>query len=180
MRISKSRKADEVLLPYHPYSDRGESLCGNSQLLTRLTIAIRELIQEHPCNDVGTKLLIMLVVKQQVNKPLLIPDLRGLVFCQTIEVASSGSQILLSVTPVKGASHLRDHKMYRGSKCTCRCVCKDMQGYARICKICKGPWSFTAGFSNVVRHFHLGASTTTPCRHYPAPRSSKYRSFYLY
>jgi hypothetical protein len=28
-------KADEVLLPYHPYSDRGESLRGNSQLLAR-------------------------------------------------------------------------------------------------------------------------------------------------
>jgi hypothetical protein len=177
MRISKPRKADEVLLPYHPYSDRGESLCGNSQLLTRLTIAIRELIQEHPCNDVGTKLLIMLVVKQQVNKPLLIPDLRGLVFCQTIEVVSSGSQILLSVTPVKGASHLRDHKMYRGSKCTCRGVCKDMQGYARICKDMQGyakyarapglslPGSPTSFVTSILerRRPH-----STPCRHYPA------------
>lgn len=104
MRTSKSRKAHEVLLPGRPYSDLGENLRGNSQLLARLTIAIRALIQEHPCNDVGTKLLIMLTVKQQVNKPPRIPDLRGLVSCQAIEVPSSASQILLSVTPVMGES----------------------------------------------------------------------------
>jgi hypothetical protein len=85
MRTSKSRKADEVSLPGRPYSDLGENLRGNSQLLARLTIAIRALIQEHPCNDVGTKLLIMLMVKQQVNNPARIPDLRGLVSCQAIE-----------------------------------------------------------------------------------------------
>jgi hypothetical protein len=93
-----------VLLPGRPYSDLGENLRGNSQLLARLTIAIRALIQEHPCNDVGTKHLIMLMVKRQVNKPPRILDLRGLVSCQAIEVPSSASQILLSVTSAMGES----------------------------------------------------------------------------
>lgn len=59
----------------------------------------------------------MLVVKQQVNKPLLIPDLGGLVFWQTIAVPSSGSQILLSVRPVKGEGEL-DNWICVTTKCT--------------------------------------------------------------
>ena len=46
----------------------------------------------------------MLMVKQQVNKPPRILDLRGLVSCQAIEVPSNGSQILLFVTPAMGES----------------------------------------------------------------------------
>jgi hypothetical protein len=114
----------------------------------------------------GTKLLILLMIKQQVNKPPRILDLRGLVSCQAIEVPSNASQILLSVTPVMEETVLRDHKMYRDQD-ACAGAC------ARICRLCKGaPRSFSAGFSNVVRHFRLGASTTTALSSLPH-RSSR-------